>query len=179
MTKIIILVHLAAPVLGLLVNTLTQLLICRLMKSTGLLKSIVFGFGAGFAAVAACDIAWYQHATPDVMQLTGQTALNLLTYIALGYGYFHFVNLGETARRIRLLRELLDSKEGLTQAEILERYNAADIVSARLQRMLRNRQIVLHDGRFYIQKPALLYMGKTINILKRILLRQNMVTDKS
>ena len=34
--------------------------------------------------------------------------LNELTYIALGFGYFNFVNLNLTSLRIRLLRELLE-----------------------------------------------------------------------
>ncbi len=179
MEKAIVQLHLTVPILGLLVNTLVQILACRLIKSLGLLKSVVAGFVIGFATVMACGIAWYQTAMPDAMELMGQSALNLLTYVALGYCYFHFINLGETARRIRILRELLESKGGLTQEAILERYNAADIVSARLQRMVRNRQIILHDGRFYIRKSVLLYMGKTINGLKRVLLRRDIVRDKS
>ena len=179
MDKAIVLLHLTAPILGLLVNTLVQILTCRLIKSVGLLQSVVGGFVIGFATVMACGIAWYLTAMPDVMELMGQSALNLLTYVALGYGYFHFINLGETARRIRILRELLESKNGLTLEAILERYNAADIVAARLQRMIRNRQIVLHDGRFYMRKSLLLYMGKTINGLKRVLLRRDIVCDKS
>ena len=168
-----------APIVGLFVNTLVQILAYRLIKSVSLLKTVVLGFVIGFATVMACGIAWYQTAMPDVMELMGQLALNLLTYVALGYCYFHFINLGETARRIRILRELLDSKGGLTLEAILERYNAADIVSNRLRRMIRNRQIVLHDGRFYMRKSVLLYMGKTINGLKRVLLRRDIVGVKS
>lgn len=165
--------------MGLFVNTLVQILAYRLIKSVGLLKSVILGFVIGFTTVMICGIAWYQTAMPDVMELMGQSALNLLTYVALGYCYFHFINLGETARRIRILRELLESKDGLTLEAILERYNAADIVTARLQRMVRNRQIVLNDGSFYIRKSALLYMGKAINGLKRVLLRRDFVGDKS
>ncbi len=177
MDKAIVLLHLTAPILGLLVNTLVQILTCRLIKSVGLLKSVVGGFVIGFATVMACGIAWYLTAMPDVMELMGQSALNLLTYVALGYGYFHFINLGETARRIRILRELLESKDGLTQEAILERYNASAIIKARLQRMQNNKQIVLRQGRYFIGKPSLLYIAKTIVLLKWILLNKQSEFD--
>jgi len=170
--KAIVQLHLMAPILGLFVNTLVQILAYRLIKSVGLLKTVVLGFVIGFATVMACGIAWYQTAMPDIMELMGQSALNLLTYVALGYCYFHFVNLGETARRIRILRELQESKNGLTLEGILERYNAFSIINARLQRMISKKQIVLQEGRFYIGNPMMLYMAKILIFFKWILLRR-------
>jgi len=166
-----------APILGLFVNTLVQILAYRLIKSVSLLKTVVLGFVIGFATVMACGMAWYQTAMPDVMELMGQSALNLLTYVALGYCYFHFINLGETARRIRILRELRESKDGLTLEEILERYNALEIIKARLQRMQNNKQIVLRLERYFIAKPSLLYIAKTIALLKWVLLNRQSEFD--
>ena len=177
MEKAIVQLHLTAPILGLLVNTLVQILVYRLIKSVGLLKSVVGGFVIGFAIVMACGVAWYQTAMPGLMELMGQSALNLMTYVALGYCYFHFINLGETARRIRILRELLESKGGLTRDAILERYNASEIIEARLQRMLNNKQIVLRQGRYFIGKPSLLFIAKTIALLKWILLNRQSEFD--
>ncbi len=172
MADAIVQLHLTAPILGLFVNTLVQILAYRLIESVGLLKSVVLGFVIGFATVMACGLAWYQAAAPDIMTLMGQSTLNLLTYVALGYGYFHFINLGETARRIRILRELQESKNGLTLEGILERYNAFSIINVRLQRMISKKQIVLQEGRYYIGKPVMLYMAKTLIFLKWILLRR-------
>ena len=172
MAETIVRLHLTAPILGLLVNTLVQILVYRLIKSVGLLKSVVLGFVIGFATVMACAVAWYQAAMPDVMELMGQSALNLLAYVALGYCYFHFINLGETARRIRILREIQESKNGLTLEGILERYNALSIINVRLQRMISNKQIVLQEGHYYIGNPVMLYMAKTLIFLKWILLRR-------
>jgi len=175
--KAIVQLHLMAPILGLFVNTLVQILAYRLIKSVSLLKTVVLGFVIGFATVMACGMAWYQTAMPDVMELMGQSALNLLTYVALGYCYFHFINLGETARRIRILRELRESKDGLTLEEILERYNALEIIKARLQRMQNNKQIVLRLERYFIAKPSLLYIAKTIALLKWVLLNRQSEFD--
>lgn len=95
---------------------------------------------------------------------------NLLIYSALGYGYFHFINLGETARRIRILRELYKASEGLAADEILARYNAQQIVTMRISRLLRNGQIVEHAGRYVVGKPLMLFIARSMAWLKRLLI---------
>ena len=106
------------------------------------------------------------------MEFLGQLSMVMVTYFALGYCYFHFINLGETARRIRILRELQESKNGLTLEGILKRYNALAIINVRLQRMISNKQIVLQAGRYYIGSPLMLYMAKTLIFFKWVLLRR-------
>ena len=88
----------------------------------------------------------------------------------MGYCYFNYINLGETARRIRILREIYDSKEGLSMEEILKRYNAKEIIERRIKRLLKNRQIIYKDGKYYIGKPIMLVIAKIIVIMKVILL---------
>ena len=88
------------------------------------------------------------------------------------YCYFHFVNLGETARRIRILTELWESGDGLSRNEILERYDASHIVNVRLQRMINKKQIIVENGRYYIGKPIMLYMARAIVMMKLVLLRR-------
>jgi len=97
---------------------------------------------------------------------------NLLIYAALGYCYFHFINLGETARRIRILRELYEAPEGLSQEEILERYNAKHIVDMRTHRLIHNSQIVERDGRYYIGNPVMFFIARSITMLKFFILRR-------
>ena len=106
------------------------------------------------------------------MECFAQLSLSTVTYIALGYCYFHFINLGETARRVRIAIELWESEIGLSMDEILKRYNALMIINVRLQRMISNKQIVHRDGRYYIAKPIMLYLAKAIVIMKLILLNK-------
>jgi hypothetical protein len=80
--------------------------------------------------------------------------------------------LGETARRVRILRELWESQDGLSVDELLMRYNASEIFGIRLQRMISNEQIQLRNGRYYIGKPVMLYMAKAIVMMKLILLKR-------
>jgi len=116
------------PLLGLLINAISQVLLCRYARGFGLLKSIFVGFGCGFIMVISIEAANYFTTAVSIAHLLGQLFVCMITYGALSYCYFHFVNLGETARRIRILRELYDSKDGLSMKEILIRYNAKDII---------------------------------------------------
>jgi len=78
--------------------------------------------------------------------------------------------MGETARRIRLLRELYGAADGLTKEEILKRYNAKEIVNLRVSRLLKSGQIVLSEGRYYIKNPLMAFISKLIYFLKFIVL---------
>lgn len=165
-------VHILSPVCGLLFNVGIQLLVCRYNTKTGLLKSVFIGFFCGFLFV--CVIEGYYYLTSDLLftAFSGQLALNLITYMALGYCYFHFINLGETARRIRIVREIWDSHEGLSHDQLIKRYDASEIISVRLRRMITNGQIILRKDRYYIGKPLLLYMAKVIVLMKLFLLNR-------
>jgi len=144
------------PVLGLLVNVSVQIVVSRAGGS--LLRSVFAGFAAGLAPVVYFS------------GLTARLPADILCYGALGYCYFHFINLGETARRIRLVRELYTSPEGLSETEILRRYNSRDILTARMARLLGNGQLILRDGRYFTGKPAVLLMAKTITSLKLLII---------
>ncbi|MFH0731393.1 MAG: hypothetical protein V2A72_00535 [Candidatus Omnitrophota bacterium] len=158
------------PVIALAVNSISQICAYRLVSKFGMLKSIFLGFGVGLACIFLFDffflflnsIAWHKQAAA--------TAVHVITYISLSYCYFNFINLGETARRIRILIELRASPEGLVLAQLLKRYNAQEIVERRLSRLLKNRQVIVKDNAFYIGQPVLLWAAKVIVLLKIILL---------
>ena len=158
------------PFVCLAINVSVQICIYRLCKSLGLLNSIVYGFIAGFLFVLI--FGWYfsLHVQQPLWESFGSITANTISYIALGYCYFHFINLGETARRIRILIEIQNSADGLEMHEILRKYNAKQIIEFRLGRLLRNGQIVFKDGRYFAGKPLVLIMAKILIILKIILL---------
>jgi hypothetical protein len=161
--------HAGAPLLGLLVNAVVQIAWFRGAGGRGLLRSVFAGFGCGLIAVGATELAWAV-AERAWWESLGNLAVSGLTYAALGYCYFHFINLGETARRIRILRELWDSQGGMTMDELLQKYDAGQILDARIGRMIRNRQIVERGGRYHIAKPTLLCMARTLVTMKVVLL---------
>ena len=153
------------PVVSFILNVICQIFAVRYIKSLGLLKSIFFGCAFGLVVLLVA-VFIYLNGKANL----SQSIYSLVTYGALSYCYFHFINLGETARRIRLLRELIDSKDGLSVQEILERYNAKEIIEKRLSRLIKSGQIVFRDGRYYIGKPIMFLIANIITSLKLIIL---------
>lgn len=153
------------PVISFILNVICQIFCARYIKSLGLLKSIFFGCIFGLIIIFAIVFIYLS----DRVNLS-QIIYSIVNYGALSYCYFHFINLGETARRIRLLRELIDSKDGLSVQEILERYNAKEIIEKRLGRLIKSGQIIFRDGRYYIGKPIMLLIANIIISLKLIIL---------
>ncbi len=150
------------PVIALLANVLSQVVFFRLFCRAGLLVSIFLGFIAGCLLIVLFDLIYDKSAWVFL--------IHLLTYGCLGYCYFHFINLGETGRRIRILRELKDAPDGLTLKEFLARYNAKEIIERRLSRLVATGQIVIRDGRFYIGKPVVLAMARILVGFKLLVL---------
>lgn len=153
-------VEVILPIIFLLINMLVQVLSFRTASKKSLLNSIFIGFFAGFFSLLVIEF-WCKPAS-------GFT--NVIIYVLLGYCYFHFVGLSETARRIRMLMELYQSRDGLTLNEILSRYNAEEIVEKRLGRLISNGQLVCRDGKYFIGKPAVLFIAGAATLLKHLLL---------
>jgi hypothetical protein len=155
------------PGLALAANVGTQLAIVRAAPARGIAPSIGAGFFAGLAAVAAGS-ALAPAATP--LDRAAAALADLGAYVCLSYCYFNFLNLGITARRIRLLIELLEAPAGLTWEQVLERYDARQMVGARLGRLLAGGQVRLRDGRYTIGAPVLLLAARAIILLKVLFL---------
>ncbi len=162
--------HILIPIIGLILNVSIQVLGFRGMPRLTLLKSVAVGFLSGFMSVIMFEYYVVFSLPTSPQDILSGFITNLLIYTALGYCYFHFINLGETARRIRLLRELYDAPEGFSLEEILERYNAKHIGDMRIRRLIHNNQIIEQDGRYYIGSPVMLFIAKSITILKFIIL---------
>jgi len=155
------------PIMGLAVNVASQILTFRLLKQVGMLKSVFFGFFSGFAVFLALQFLL----SPAIKDSSaGFFISNLLIYSALGYCYFHFINLGETARRIRMLNEIYHSEGGLSDEDILKRYNSNMIVDLRLKRLLSNNQLSFLNNRYFVKKSLMLYITKAIVFMKLILM---------
>ncbi len=146
--------HIFIPFICLAANIFIQIAVFKFLPGTGLLKSVFFGFGCGLLALFLLN--------PGITLVN-----NLLIYALLGYCYFHFVNMGETARRIRILAELGEVPGGLSLREILERYNARDIIDRRLARLVNNGQVKCENGRYYIGNPTVVTMARLTAAAKR------------
>jgi len=159
-----------APLIGLGVSVVIQILSCRYGSKTSLFKSIFLGFGVGMAFVLFMELYVFFMMPGLKNGFIYILATDLMAYSAFGYCYFHFINLGETARRIRIMRELYDSDGGLSMEEILAKYSAKDMVHMRISRLVSKKQILDKDGRYYIGNSTLLLMSKAIVMMKLLVL---------
>jgi hypothetical protein len=92
----------------------------------------------------------------------------VVVYTLIGYIYFHFFNMTETARRIRIMTEL-HRRGPMKTAEIVRAYDDGDITDVRIERLLSMGQIEESGGRYllkgrflYIVALALHYWGSAI-----------------
>ncbi len=161
------------PFAGLLINVLMQILSLRFIPGMGLLRSEYLGFVVGFVGLVLGEFYVLLNTQVFLSDFVATIIVNGIIYILLGYIYFHFVNLGETGRRIRILREIYDSSEGLTEQELLSCYSSREIVEKRIPSLLNSRQIIERQGRYYIYRPEMLIITKIINLLKDIFFKNS------
>jgi hypothetical protein len=158
------------PLVCLLINIITQVCSLRIIKKLGLLKAEFLGFTIGFLILVILEFYILLNSSFPIGQFIGIFFVDALTYTLLGYGFFHFVNLGETARRIRILRELYESSNGLTMQELLNKYNTKEIIDKRITRLISNGQIVLKDNKYFIANPTMLLIARIIVFMKETFL---------
>ena len=171
------LLQVANPIIGLGINVLIQILRSRYSSSSGLLKTVILGFAGGAFGVLALDCYILHNQSLLIKNNYAVSLTNLIIYSLLGYCYFHFINLGETARRIRIVTELFNSREGLTLEDILRRYDSREMVEKRIGRLVNNGQVVYRDGKYFIGKPVVLMMAKIIVMMKLIILSKRSEFD--
>lgn len=143
-------------------NIVVHVFLSRSYPAGGMYRALLAGFLSGCAALAVT--AGIFAARPVWSHLT-----NLAIYLSFSYVYFHWNNLGETGRRIRLIIELRSAKEGLTRADILARYGHCEIVDRRLDRLLGSRQIRIVGSSYHLDNPSVFMMARLIALMKRIL----------
>lgn len=98
----------------------------------------------------------------------------VLMSLCNAYVFFHFDNMGETGRRIRILRELRSSATGLSRGQILAAYPPAEVFARRVQRLLESGQcreeggrLRLGGGTYSIAEKLLTLCGRAIYASRR------------
>jgi hypothetical protein len=156
------------PAAAFTADVVTQVLSLRCAPRLGIYRSHLAGFGAGAAALLALLALPPLPERLAPWDRAGTAAAAALTYGCLGYCYFHFINLGATARRIRLMAELVEAPEGLTREGIRARYSAREIVARRIDRLVATGQIVRDGERYRPGGRALLLSARLMVALKII-----------
>ena len=169
--------NLLIPLLSFSVNVTFQVFLFR-SRFCGLLKSEYIGFALGLVLLSL-QISLHPMPLELTLDLLAVAIVSVLVFCGLSYCYFHFINLCTTARRIRLVRDLFASPDGLTLDQILENYNAQDMLSKRIQRLLNSGQIVEQNGRYFVSKHLVLFAAWLMVILKFIFLGKGSEYDSN
>ena len=91
--------------------------------------------------------------------------------------FFHFINLGETGRRVRILREIVNNGNQMRLDELQTRYNAENMVNYRFDRLIHNRQIYLDNGVLKANAGSVLAMHVILRVCRRLILREQYSPD--
>ena len=93
----------------------------------------------------------------------------ILTFNSIAYIYFHFFNMSETSRRIKILVAIKKGK--ITDIhDIPKYYDYGKSLSLRLERLEKISQIKMVEGNSYVLQGKLLYIVSYIMIFFRSLL---------
>jgi hypothetical protein len=158
-----------APLLGLAVDIALHVAVSHALPSAGLLRRAAIGAVGGAVTTGVVSAVSLVAQPIGALDAGSQWVLALLTYVALAFGYFNFVNLNVTSLRIRLLRELLDHHpRGLTRDDIVHRYGAETVLRLRLERLLSNGHVVRRGHRYCLDRRTVLVIAHTFTLLNRV-----------
>lgn len=159
-----------AAVVGLAVYSGCHLLLSRMWQMASPYPVLIGSFFPGMITMAGATAVGLRalHASPS--DWIGYGCLNVVTYGALGWGYFHFVNLCIASLRIRILEELMERSGEAPSSHLFSRYNDEQMITARLERLERGGHLICRDGRYVGGKPHFLYVSRLFDVLRRIVL---------
>jgi hypothetical protein len=155
-----------APVLGLAVYCAAQILSARSGAWEGPYASLTLGFFLGFAAAMGVTGIAVHEMGPRLADAVGLVATNIVTYLALAFGYFNFVNLTVASLRIRLLEEIQDAGGSVSEDRLLGLYDSSSVASIRLARLVRGGHLVERDARLFRGKSRFLAVARIFDALR-------------
>ena len=96
-------------------------------------------------------------------------SFGLLVYNSFSYVYFHFFNMSETARRIRILIQLYENNS-ISIDQLKNEYNSSDMINSRLERLLKMGEIKKDaSGRYYSNHKIFSKIATGSSILRKFI----------
>jgi len=91
-----------------------------------------------------------------------------IIYNSLAYSYFHFFNLSETARRIKILLEIKHKKHIVIE-ELTKHYKPDFMVKTRLKRLIDLKQIKKQDNKYILIGKSMLVAAILVHMWRKLL----------
>ncbi len=92
----------------------------------------------------------------------------MLTYNAFFYMYFHFFNMSDTARRIKLLLMIYTNQIERPE-DLNDKYNSNDMLTNRLERLEQMGQIRFENGAYQLNNYFLVMVALLISLWNKML----------
>lgn len=99
----------------------------------------------------------------EVLKILTTLIYSGIVFGCFAYAYFHFFNMSDTGRRVRIMVEVLKNKK-LSSKDLESLYSASDMLNIRIKRLKDSRQIVLNSNNRYIVRSKILV--KVADLLK-------------
>lgn len=149
-----------APVVGLATYCIFQIAVARLASDRSPYYSLAIGFMCGLGAVLAVASWAASCLAVVVVDRVAYLLLDIVTYLALAFGYFNFVNLTVASLRIRLLEEIQESGGGLPRGALMKNYDSRQVVAIRLDRLVRGGHLMDKDSRLHSGRLSFLIVAR-------------------
>lgn len=143
-------------------------LLIRLVKDKSLQLTAIFSALLGNIPLFLIILIYLIKSNIAVSEVIISVIYSMIIYNALAYVYFHVFNMSETARRIHILINLVKTGRMEKQCLAME-YNAKDIVSVRLDRLVSMKQLRREGDVYKVNKGFLLLAARIYSIWVRLL----------
>lgn len=154
------------------VNVLALMVVLHISVRTEFVRAVVFAFGSGLAALLALELIGNPGLGEETLSAWVILVGDLTIYASLSYVFFNVVNIGESAIRVRILREIAKAGGTIGEPEFRSAYNEDIILKIRLDRWLKKGRIVRKSGRWVLQSNGLLAIERVFWLMKIILVRR-------
>ena len=149
-----------APLAGLAAYCGSQLVVARSAAGRSPYYSLKVGFICGLMVSLGSSVVGAYRMPSTTLDRVGYLMLDLLTYLALAFGYFNFVNLTVASLRIRLLEEIREAGGALPASALQAAYNSHEVVAIRLQRLVQGGHLVEKNGRLHSGRLPFLIVAR-------------------
>jgi len=156
----------SASVIGLGADVIAQCTFAHASRRTN--QSIAFGVLCGL--IVTIGVLW--ETTTLTLEAAPAWLMVLLTYAALSFGFWAFLNLNLTSLRIRIIREMLHMEGGISRDDLMRRYSPEEFLRRRLERLEHSsKQLTrLESGRWGLRSRTLLSVAQIMGVARVIVM---------
>lgn len=164
----------AAPVAGLATYCVSHMTLAKFTRGWNPYFALLGGFVPGLACTILATARPLLQLAVGREEWAGYIVLNISTYAALGWCYFHFVNMGIASLRIRILEELVEAGGEMPVEQLSRLYNDQDVIAMRLRRLRTGGHLVEREGRYRIGRQPFLFAARLFAVLHGLIFGANL-----